>query len=69
MERNQACPELQNSRKAHHLPQHERHQPEKKILYRTIDRYYSEFRDYRSEQGRSLPLHVQKEFDEYLKCG
>ena len=22
-----------------------------------------------SDQGRSLPLHVQKEFDEYLKCG
>ncbi|MCP4270644.1 MAG: hypothetical protein GY781_01580 [Gammaproteobacteria bacterium] len=50
-------------------PQHARHQPEKTILYRTIHRYYSEFRDYMSEQGRSLPLHVQKEFDEYLKCG
>ncbi len=22
-----------------------------------------------AEQGRSLPLHVQKEFDEYLKSG
>lgn len=50
-------------------PQHERHQPEKSILYRTIDQYYSEFCDYMAEQGRSLPLHVQKEFDEYLKCG
>lgn len=50
-------------------PQHERHQPEKSILYRTIDQYYSEFRDYMAEQGRSLPFHVQKEFDEYLKCG
>ncbi len=50
-------------------PTHKRHQPETTILYRTIDEYYPEFRDYMAEQGRSLPLHVQKEFDEYLKCG
>ncbi len=50
-------------------PLHERHRPEKTLLYRIIDRYYPEFLDYMAEQGRSLPLHVQKEFDEYLKCG
>jgi hypothetical protein len=38
-------------------------------LYRIIDRYYPEFRAYMEEQGRSLPYHVQKEFDQYLKCG
>jgi hypothetical protein len=45
---------------------HERHRPEKTLLYRIIDRYSPEFRAYMSEQGRSLPNHVQKE---YLKCG
>jgi hypothetical protein len=24
---------------------------------------------YMAEQGRSLPYHVQKEFDQYFKCG
>jgi ribosomal protein S27E len=50
-------------------PSHERHRPEKTLLYRIIDRYYPEFLAYMAEQGRSLPYHVQKEFDEYLKCG
>ncbi|MBT7047421.1 MAG: IS91 family transposase [Gammaproteobacteria bacterium] len=50
-------------------PSHERHRPEKTRLYRIIDRYYPEFRAYMAEQGRSLPYHVQKEFDQYLKCG
>ena len=50
-------------------PIHERHRPEKTHLYQIIDRHYPEFRDYMSEQGRALPRHVQKEFDEYLKCG
>jgi hypothetical protein len=48
---------------------HERHRPEKARLYRIIDRYYTAFRAYMVEQGRSLPYQVQKEFDEYLKCG
>jgi len=50
-------------------PYHERHRPEKTLLYGIVDRYYPEFHAYMSEQGRSLPYHVQKEFDEYLKCG
>ena len=50
-------------------PPHERHRPEKTLLYRIIDRHYPEFRAYMEEQERSLPYHVQKEFDEYLKCG
>jgi len=48
---------------------HERHRPEKTLLYSIIDRHYPAFRAYMSEQGRSLPYYVQKEFDEYLKCG
>jgi ribosomal protein S27E len=50
-------------------PSHEQHRPENTRLYRIIDRYYPEFRAYMEEQGRSLPYHVQKEFDQYLKCG
>ncbi len=50
-------------------PSHERHRPEKTLLYRIIDRYYPEFRAYMAEQGRPLPRHVQKEFEEFLKCG
>ena len=48
---------------------HERHRPEKALLYRIIDRYYPAFRTYLADQGRSLPYHVQREFEEYLKCG
>jgi hypothetical protein len=50
-------------------PSHERHRPEKTLLYRIIDRYYPDFLAYMKEQGRFLPYHVQKEFYEYLKCG
>ena len=50
-------------------PQHERHRPEQTLLYRIIDRHYPVFLAYMSEQGRPLPHHVQKEFDEFLKCG
>lgn len=35
-------------------PTHERHRPEKTLLYGIIDRYYPEFRDYMLEQGRKV---------------
>ncbi len=50
-------------------PLHERHRPEQTLLYSIIDRHYSEFLTYMSDQGKPLPRHVQKEFDEFLKCG
>ncbi len=50
-------------------PLHERHRPEQTLLYRIIDRHYPEFLAYMVTQGKFLPHHVQKEFDEYLKCG
>jgi len=50
-------------------PTYKRHWPETTLLYGIIDRYYPKFRSHMEEQERSLPLHVQKEFDEYLKCG
>jgi hypothetical protein len=48
---------------------YERHRPEKIRLYRFIDRDYPALRAYLAEQGRPLPFHVPKEFDQYLKCG
>ena len=50
-------------------PLHERHRPEKTLLYRIIDSHYLEFLSYMEELGKPLPYHVQKEFDGYLKCG
>ncbi len=34
---------------------HERHRPEKTLLYRIIDRHYPEFLTYMAEQGKPLP--------------
>ena len=48
---------------------HERHRPDKTLRYRIIDRHYAAFITYMAEQGKFLPHHVQKEFDEHLKCG
>lgn len=48
---------------------YERHRPEQTLLYRIIDRHYPRFLTYMSEQGKPLPCHVPKEFDEFLKCG
>ncbi len=50
-------------------PLHERHRPEQTLLYRVIERHYPKFLDYMAAQGKPLPHHVQKEFEEYLKCG
>ena len=50
-------------------PLHGSHRPEQTLLYRIIDRHYPEFLTYISDQGKPLPRHVQKEFDEFLKCG
>jgi ribosomal protein S27E len=50
-------------------PRHERHRPEQTLLYRIIDRHYPEFLACMAEQGKPLPLHIKKEFDEFLKCG
>ena len=46
-----------------------RHRPEDTLLYQIIERYYPLFEALRAEQGRALPVFVQREFEEYLKCG
>jgi hypothetical protein len=48
---------------------YERHQPENTLLYQIIDEYYPHFLAFMEQQGRSIPLYVQREFDDYLQCG
>jgi hypothetical protein len=52
-----------------HSPPYQRHRPEQTLLYQIIERHYPEFRDVMAAQDKPLPLHVQQEFAEYLKCG
>ena len=46
-----------------------RHRPEDTLLYQVVEHYYPLFAALRAEQGRALPAFVQREFEEYLKCG
>jgi hypothetical protein len=47
----------------------QRHWPEQTLLYRIVDEYYPAFAAHLAEQGRELPGYVQREFEDYLKCG
>jgi hypothetical protein len=48
---------------------YQRHRPEQTLLYQIVDEYYPAFAALMAEQGRELPGYVQREFDDYLKCG
>ena len=48
---------------------YKRHQPEETLLYQIIETYYPDFLDYMESQGQTLPTHITKEFEAYLKCG
>lgn len=48
---------------------YERHRPEETLLYELVDEYYPQFVEQLTLQGKTLPSHVQQEFDAYLKCG
>ncbi len=48
---------------------YQRHKPEQTLLYQIIEHHYPEFQALMAAQNRSLPKFVQKEFDEYLRCG
>ena len=48
---------------------HQRHRPEKSLLYQLVPKLYSVFRQQLAEEGRILPAYVQREFEDYLKCG
>jgi Transposase zinc-binding domain len=46
-----------------------RHRPESTLLYQIIERHYPQFLASLGAFGGSLPRHVQREFEDYLKCG
>ena len=48
---------------------YQRHQPEKMLLYQLVLKHYPDFRRQLAEEGRVLPDYVQREFEDYLKCG
>ena len=54
---------------ATHSHTYKRHRAEKTLLYQLVERQYPKFKEMLSHQGKSLPYHVEKEFDEFLKCG
>ena len=46
-----------------------RHRPERSLLYQIVEEYYPVFVSYLATQGTALPGYVQREFEDYLKCG
>ena len=48
---------------------YERHQPEHTLLYQLVEAHYPALVDQLAQQGKSLPNHVHREFEAYLKCG
>jgi ribosomal protein S27E len=48
---------------------HVRHRPERSLLYRIVEEYYPAFVSHLAAHGTVLPGYVQREFEDYLKCG
>ena len=48
---------------------YKRHRPETTLLYQLIERYYPDFIVNLADQGKYLPKYVEREFDEFLRCG
>jgi ribosomal protein S27E len=48
---------------------YKRHRPETTLLYQLVKRYYPAFTANLAEQGKYLPKYVEREFDEFLRCG
>ena len=46
-----------------------RHRPEQTLLYQLIEAHYPAFIEHLAARERTLPRHVQLEFEDYLKCG
>lgn len=50
-------------------PHYQRHRPEQTLLYRIVEEHSPAFVEQLATQGASLPGYIQREFDDYLKCG
>lgn len=48
---------------------YQRHRPEQTLLYQLVEQHYPVFIDCMAGQGRPLPDYVQREFEDYLRCG
>jgi ribosomal protein S27E len=48
---------------------YERHRPEQTLLYQLVETHYPALVEQLAQQGKSLPDHVHREFEAYLKCG
>ena len=48
---------------------YERHRPEQALLYQLVENHYPALVEQLEFQGKSLPAHVHREFESYLKCG
>ena len=46
-----------------------RHRPERTLLYQLVQRYYPELQAHLAAQGKGLPAYVEREFEDYLRCG
>ena len=46
-----------------------RHRPEQTLLYQLIEAHYPAFVAHLAARERTLPVHVQRAFEAYLKCG
>lgn len=53
----------------HPAGSYQRHRPEQSLLYQIVGQHYPTFRDLMEAQDRELPAYVQRDFDDYLKCG
>ena len=48
---------------------YQRHRPEQTLLYQIVERYYPVFTTHLAGRGIELPGYVQREFEDYLRCG
>lgn len=48
---------------------YERHHPEQTLLYQLVEAHFPALVEQLAQQGKSLPDHVHREFEAYLKCG
>ena len=46
-----------------------RRRPEQTLLYQLVEAHYPVFVEHLAARERTLPAHVQREFEDYLKCG
>ena len=48
---------------------YQRHRPERTLLYQIVEQHYPAFVSHMAQQERPLPAYVQREFEDYLRCG